>query len=82
MTGLNGYMVVRSEGSTNSFQRVAEVSIETREYIDSELNPLTTYYYTVSAFDGAGNESARASVVQVRTEGPDQIWHLRDGLPW
>ena len=73
LTGLNGYMVFRSEGSTNSFQRVAEVSIETREYIDSELNPLTTYYYTVSAFDGAGNESARASVVQVRTEGPDQI---------
>ncbi|MEE3235310.1 MAG: hypothetical protein VX294_14175, partial [Candidatus Latescibacterota bacterium] len=37
------------------------------------LNPLTTYYYTVSAFDAAGNTSARAAVVQVRTEGPDRV---------
>jgi Fibronectin type III domain. len=73
LTGVDRYTVFRSEGSTNSFQRVAEVLVGTREYIDSELTPLTTYYYTVSALDGAGNESARSSVVQVRTEGPDQV---------
>ena len=73
LTGLKGYSVFRSEGSTNSFQRVAEVSLDVREYVDLELSQLTTYFYTVSALDGAGNESARASVVQVRTEGPDQI---------
>ena len=73
LTGLKGYSVFRSEGSTNSFQRVAEVSLDVREYVDLELSQLTTYFYTVSALDGAGNESARASVVQVRTEGPDQV---------
>ena len=73
LTGLKGYSVFRSEGSTNSFQRVAEVASDVREYVDFELNQLTTYYYTVSALDGVGNESARASLVQVRTEGPDQV---------
>ena len=60
LTGLTGYTVFRSKGSTNSFQPVATVDASTRQYVDSGLEELTTYYYTVSAADDAGNESARA----------------------
>ena len=44
-----------------------------REYTDLNLEPLTSYSYTMSALDEAGNESSRAATVQVRTEGPDQV---------
>ena len=73
LTGLTGYTVFRSKGSTNSFQPVATVDANTRQYVDTGLEELTTYYYTVSAVDGSGNESARSSFVQVRTDGPDQV---------
>ena len=73
LTGLTGYTVFRSKGSTNSFQPVATVDATTRQYVDTGLEELTTYYYTVSAADDSGNESARAQSVQVRTEGPDRI---------
>ena len=73
LTGLTGYTVFRSKGSTNSFQPVATVDATTRQYVDTGLEELTTYYYTVSAADDSGNESARAQSVQVRTEGPDTI---------
>ena len=49
LTGLTGYTVFRSKGSTNSFQPVATVDASTRQYVDSGLEELTTYYYTVSA---------------------------------
>ena len=58
LTGLSGYQVFRSQGTTDSFVQVAAVS-EAR-YADSGLEESTTYYYTVSAVDGSGNESGRA----------------------
>ena len=33
------------------------------------LEPLTAYFYTVLAYDDAGNESSRAGAVQVQTQG-------------
>ncbi|MFT5373583.1 MAG: fibronectin type 3 domain-containing protein [Candidatus Latescibacterota bacterium] len=73
LTGLTGYTVFRSKGSTNSFQPVASVDADTRQLVDTGLDELTTYFYTVTAVDEAGNESARASAVQVRTQGPDRV---------
>jgi fibronectin type 3 domain-containing protein len=73
LTGLANYTVFRSKGSTNSFQPVASLDANTRQLVDAGLEPLTTYFYTVIAVDDAGNESARATAVQVRTEGPDQV---------
>ena len=73
LTGLAGYVVFRSKGTANSFVPVDTLGAEAREYVDASLEELTTYFYTISAIDDAGNESARASSVQVRTEGPDQI---------
>ena len=73
LTGLANYTVFRSKGSTNSFQPVASLDVNTRQFVDTGLEPLTTYFYTVTAIDEAGNESARATAVQVRTEGPDRV---------
>ena len=49
LTGLSGYQVFRSQGTTDSFVQVASVS-EPR-YADTGLEESTTYYYTVSAVD-------------------------------
>ena len=71
LTGLSGYQVFRSQGTTDSFVQVAAVS-ESR-YADTGLEESTTYYYTVSAVDGSGNESGRAAPVRVRTQGEDRV---------
>jgi hypothetical protein len=34
-----------------------------KEFIDSGLTNGTTYYYTVTAFDGSANESAKSTQV-------------------
>ena len=73
MAGLASYTVFRSKGSTNAFQSIATVGVETREYMDTGLEELTTYYYAVSASDEIGNESARSGIVQVLTSGSDRV---------
>ena len=73
LTGLSGYVVFRSEGGTSSFVPVETLAAEEREYADTGLEPLTTYFYTVIALDEAGNESRRAASVQVKTEGLDKV---------
>ncbi len=73
LTGLANYTVFRSKGSTNSFVPISIVDSATRQFVDSGLEALTDYFYTVTAIDEGGNESARANVVQVRTGGPDQV---------
>jgi chitodextrinase len=42
-------------------------------YQDTGLTPNTTYTYTVSAFDGAGNESAQSPAVNATTQAADAI---------
>ena len=71
LTGLSGYRVFRSQGTTDSFVQVAAVSEARHE--DSGLEESTTYFYTVSAFDGSGNESGRAAAVRVKTQGEDRV---------
>ena len=73
LSGLEKFVLFRSRGGNSSFVPVDTLDSDERGYIDEGLESLTTYSYTVSALDGAGNESARSSVVQVRTEGPDQV---------
>ena len=71
LTGLSGYQVFRSQGTTDSFVQVAVVSEP--GYEDTGLEESTTYYYTVAAVDGSGNESGRASPVRVKTQGEDRV---------
>ena len=69
LTGLEGFVVLRSEGGTASFIAVDTLSAGVREYVDEDLKALTTYAYTVVAFDGSGNESGQAAAVETRTQG-------------
>ena len=71
LTGLAGYVVFRSEETGDSFVEVGRVTGV--QFVDEDLSASKTYVYTVHAFDGAGNESRRASPVQVETQGPDQV---------
>mgnify|MGYP003333386432 CR=1 FL=1 len=73
LTGLSRYIVFRSEGGTASFVPVDTLDANVRQYDDAGLEPLTAYFYTVSALDESGNESSRASAISVQTNGPDQI---------
>ncbi len=41
----------------------------TNAYTDTGLAPSTTYSYTVSAYDAAGNNSGQSSVIQATTKG-------------
>ena len=70
LTGLSGYAVFRSEETTDSFVRVVQTAAS--EYTDTGLEESKTYWYTVAAVDGVGNESGRATAVRVRTQGEDR----------
>ena len=69
LTGLAGYVVLRSEGGNTSFVEVARVGADALIYEDSGLEPLTLYVYAVVALDEAGNESALAVDPEARTGG-------------
>ncbi len=57
--GVSGYKVYRNG--------VQIGTSPTTSYSDSGLSAATTYQYTVSAFDAAGNESAKSASIQVTT---------------
>ena len=59
-----GYRVFRSTSATGPFTQVAEVS--TTSYVDQNLTPNTTYYYTVLAYNELG-ESAQTAALEVTT---------------
>ena len=62
-SGLAGYRIYRDGQSTP----YATITPETTTYTDAGVNSGTTYTYTVTAFDGAGNESQPSNSVSVAT---------------
>jgi hypothetical protein len=61
--GVTGYRIYRDG--------VQIATTSTTSYSDTGLSPLTTYTYTVSAIDLAGNESGQSSQVSATTQQPD-----------
>ena len=59
-----GYRVFRGTSATGPFTQVAEVS--NTSYVDQNLTPNTTYYYTVLAYNELG-ESAQTAALEVTT---------------
>ena len=51
-------------------RRVASLRDGTTNFLDSQLNPGTTYTYQVRAFDAAGNESALSNATTATTPEP------------
>jgi fibronectin type 3 domain-containing protein len=64
-SGLAGYTVWRSTaGASGSFTAVATTA--NSAYSDTAVDRRVTYWYRVTAFDGAGNQSQPSNVVAVR----------------
>lgn len=69
LTGLAGYVILRSEGSGASLAPVDTVDAQTREYRDAGLKGVTPYIYAVQAFDRFGNYSPLSLSAQATTRG-------------
>ena len=69
LSGLAGYVILRADEAAGGIAPVDTVGADTRQFIDIGLKSLTTYSYSVIAFDALGNASQAASVVQVTTAG-------------
>jgi chitodextrinase len=63
--GVTGYTIYRNGAA------LATVSGSTLTYSDTTVASITTYSYTVDAFDAAGNHSAQSAAVSVTT--PDWV---------
>jgi chitodextrinase len=59
--GVTGYTIFRNGTSLNT------VSGTTLAYTDNTVQPSTSYFYTVDAFDAAGNHSAQSTAASVTT---------------
>jgi len=69
LSGLSGYVILRAEEGLGGIVPIDTVDVDNREFIDTGLKSLTTYGYSVIAFDALGNASRAAGVVQVTTAG-------------
>jgi hypothetical protein len=64
---VTGYNVYRSESASEAGKRQNADLLPTPAFRDMNVAPGKTYYYTVSAVDRAGNESAPSAAVQGTT---------------
>ena len=69
LTGLAGYVILRSEGNGVSLAPVDTVDAQAREYRDEGLRGVTQYTYALQAFDPAGNYSPLSLSGQGVTRG-------------
>ena len=72
---VTGYQIYR-DGT-----RIASVDGSTTSYIDSAVQPATTYGYTVKAVDAAGNTSVASNTATVTTATTDTSPPTPPGLP-
>lgn len=79
--GLRGYYLYRAEGASMPFLKVATLALEATDYLDEGLLIGQKYYYKLSAFDSAMNESAASEVVSGVTPGilvESRTWKRQD----
>ena len=69
LTGLDGFVLLRAEGTNGALVPLDTLSAEVRSYIDAELKALTIYRYAMVAFDGSGNQSSQLLSSATRTAG-------------
>ncbi len=63
----DGFQVERALGSTGSFAVVAKLAANTTSYVDTNLEPGTTYRYRVCAFNAVG-KSTYSNMIATTTE--------------
>ena len=69
LSGLSGYVLLRSESGEGGLVPVDTLSAGVQEYRDTGLKSRTTYSYSVVAFDALGNTSSASSAVSVTSSG-------------
>ena len=62
---LDGYRVYRSSAQGSGYSKMVSVSRKVARYVDNTVTNSVTYYYVVSAFDMAGNESPYSKEVSI-----------------
>jgi hypothetical protein len=62
---LAGYRVYRSSSQGSGYSKMVSVLKTTSRYVDNTVTNSVTYYYVVSAFDAAGNESPYSKEVSI-----------------
>jgi hypothetical protein len=68
LTGLSGFIIYRSKGSSSSgLTALAAIDSTRRTYEDGSLDFNAAYFYQISATDSRGNESARTTTVTITT---------------
>lgn len=63
----SGYDVYRAACSTCAFSKLDATPVSGASFADSNLSPLTTYFYRVRSVDSTGNESADSPTVSFAT---------------
>ena len=62
---LDGYRVYRSSAQGSGYSKMVSVTKKQSRYVDTSVTNEVTYYYVVSAFDTAGNESPFSDEVSI-----------------
>jgi hypothetical protein len=68
-TNETGFKIERRTGTTGAWSEVATLPAGTQAYLDTNLQPVTQYFYRVRAYNGAG-VSAATDPVNVTTQAP------------
>jgi fibronectin type 3 domain-containing protein len=69
-SGLAGYRIYRNNASTPITSVAAGIGTGNVTYTDTTAQGSTAYSYTVSAYDGAGNESGKSNAASATTPAP------------
>jgi chitodextrinase len=72
--GVTGYTIYRNGASVGSTGGPTATT-----FTDLTASPTTSYTYTVDAFDGSGNHSARSAPVSVTTPAPTGVQAVQAG---
>jgi len=74
----DGFKIERKEGDTGSWQEIVQVGANSTTYLDTGLQPDTTYYYRVRAFNATGDSdySNEASATTQAGSLDAKDWHL------
>jgi hypothetical protein len=89
---LQGFHVYRSTTRGGPYTRLTSTPLAVPHYLDTAVTPDTTYYYVVTAVDGAGHESEYSQEVAATVElsffrtgfenldgwTKTGLWHLQD----
>jgi chitodextrinase len=79
---LAGYHVYRSPSATAVFTRLTSSPVPTNSYLDTTAPDSVSLWYSVSAVDATGNESARSAAFRIFLHGADiSAWSIDAPYP-